>query len=138
MKKRPFIVVVDDDQQMLKLLSRILELEGFDVAVVTDGRSALRLLEERRPDLLILDIIMPGLSGFEVLDLVRQRSDVPVIMLTVVTDVDSLRRALAAGADDYVTKPFSPRELVARIRAKLRRAGSARDTLVGTASLLFL
>lgn len=138
MKKRPFIVVADDDQQMLRLLSRILELEGFDVAVVTDGRSALQLLEERRPDLLILDIIMPGLSGFEVLDLVRQRWNIPVIMLTVITDVDSLRQALAAGADDYVTKPFSPRELVARIRAKLRRAGSARDTLVGTASLLFL
>lgn len=138
MKKRPFIVVADDDQQMLKLLSRVLELEGFDVAVVTDGRSALRLLEERRPDLLILDIIMPGLSGFEVLDLVRQRWDIPVIMLTVIADVDSLRRALAAGADDYVTKPFSPRELVARIRAKLRRAGSARDTLAGTASPLFL
>ena len=132
MKKRPFIVVADDDQQMLKLLSRVLELEGFDVAVVTDGRLALRLLEERRPDLLILDIIMPGLSGFEVLDLVRQRSDIPVIMLTVIADVDSLRQALAAGADDYVTKPFSPRELVARIRAKLRRAGSAGDTIYAT------
>lgn len=138
MKKRPFIVVAEDDRQTGKLLSRILELEGFDVTVVTDGKSALRLLDERKPDLLILDIIMPELDGFEVLDLVRERSDVPVIMLTVIPTVDSLRRALAAGADDYVTKPFSPRELVARIRAKLRRTRSVSDTLAGTAALLFL
>ena len=122
MKTKQLILVADDDQEMLRMLNCILELEGYDVATAADGRQALALLEEYEPDLVLLDIIMPGLNGFQVLDLIRQRSNIPVIMLTARCEVTSLRDALALGADDYVRKPFRTRELLARIRAKLRRA----------------
>ena len=122
MNDRQRIMVVDDDQDMLKLLNRTLELEGFDAIVVADGDSALAILEEIEPDLVILDIMMPGLDGFQTLDLIRERSNVPVIMLTARCEVSSLQKALALGADDYIRKPFSTRSLVARIGAKLRHA----------------
>lgn len=115
-------MVVDDDQEMLKLLNRTLELEGFDAIIATDGDSALAMLAEVEPDLVILDIMMPGLDGFQTLDLIRERSNVPVIMLSARCEVRLLQKALALGADDYVKKPFSTRSLVARIWAKLRRA----------------
>lgn len=114
-------MVVDDDQNMLKLLNRTLELEGFDTIVVADGDSALTLLAEINPDLVILDIMMPGLDGFQTLDLIREHSDVPVIILTARHEVTMMQKALSLGADDYVRKPFSTRALIARIRAKLRR-----------------
>ncbi len=116
-------MVVDDDDTILSLLSRILELEGYDVTLASDGSPAIILMEEHTPDLIILDIMMPGLDGFQVLDLIRQRSNVPVIMLTARDEVTTLRNALSRGADDYVRKPFGREELLARIRAKLRRAG---------------
>lgn len=119
---RPCIMVVDDDQDMLTLFHRILELEGFDTVVVADGGTALSLLEKTKPDLVILDIIMPGLDGFQTLDLIREHSNVPVIMLTAKHDLESLQKALFLGADDYISKPFGTRSLVARIQAKLRRA----------------
>ena len=122
MNDRQRIMVVDDDQNMLKLLNRTLELEGFDAIIATDGDSALAILEEIEPDLVILDIMMPGLDGFQTLDLIRERSNVPVIMLTARCEVRLLQKALALGADDYIRKPFSTRSLVARIRVKLRRA----------------
>ena len=122
MKKRPNIMVVDDDLEMLRLLERTLELEGYGVTLAADGSSALALLRDCEPDLVILDIIMPGPDGFQVLDLIRQRSNIPVIMLTARCEVTSLDKALALGADDYVRKPFRPLELVARVQAKLRRA----------------
>jgi DNA-binding response OmpR family regulator len=122
MKNRPYIMVVDDNQVMLQMLKRILELEGYGVAIVADGNSALALLQKCKPDLVILDIMLPGLDGYQVLSLIRQHSDVPVIMLTVRCEVASLHKALALGADDYVRKPFRTRELMARIQAKLRRA----------------
>ena len=124
MKKRPYIMVVDEEQAILSLLSRTLEPVGYGIIVADNGRSALDLLEEHRPDLVILDIMMPGLDGFQVLDLMRQRSDVPVIMLTARCEVTTLRDALVLGADDYVKKPFRTQVLVARIRAKLRRVKS--------------
>lgn len=124
MVEHPYIMVVDDDQDMLRILSRTLELEGFNVGVAANGSSALALLEERRPDLVVLDIMMPELDGFQVLDLIRQRYSIPVIMLTARCEVTSLQKALALGADDYVTKPFNVRILLARVRAKMRRAGS--------------
>ncbi len=123
MKKHKYIMVVDDEQAVLRLLNRTLEPEGYGVILADNGSSALELLEECRPDLVILDIMMPGLDGFQVLDLIRQRSNIPVIMLTARGEVTTLRDALSLGADDYVKKPFGTRELLARIRAKLRRAG---------------
>ena len=122
MEKRPHIMVVDDDHDMLELVSRVLELEGYDVSTTADGTSALALLEERSPDLVLLDIVMPELDGLQVLSFIRQRSSVPVIMLTARVEVTSLGEALTLGADDYVRKPFSARVLVARIKAKLRRS----------------
>jgi len=122
MKKRPRIMVVDDEQAILSLLKHTLEPEGYEVVVAADGRSALALLQEHRPDLVLLDIMMPGLDGFQTLDLIRQRSNVPVIMLTARGEVTTVRDALGLGADDYIRKPFHTRELLARIRAKLRRA----------------
>ena len=122
MKKCPYIMVVDDEQAILRLLKRILEPDGYRVIVADNGSSALALLEEHEPDLVILDIMMPGYDGFQVLDLIRQRSNVPVIMLTARREVTTLRDAIDHGADDYVRKPFGTRELLARIRAKLRRA----------------
>jgi len=122
MKKRPHIMVVDDELEMLWLVERTLELEGYNVTIATNGSSALALLREREPDLVILDIMMPGPDGFQVLELIRQRSSVPVLMLTARCEVTSLDKALALGADDYVRKPFRPSELAARIQAKLRRA----------------
>ena len=123
MKKHACIMVVDDEQAILRLLSHTIEPEGYGVVVADNGKSALALLQERRPDLVILDIMMPGLNGFEVLDLIRQSSNIPVIMLTARGEVTTLRDALALGADDYVRKPFGRGELLARIRAKLRCAG---------------
>ena len=122
MNKRPHVMVVDDDLEMLRLVERTLELEGHDVTVAANGSSALMLFRDREPDLVILDIIMPGPDGFQVLDLIRQRSNIPVIMLTARCEVTSLDKALALGADDYVRKPFRPSELAARVQAKLRRA----------------
>jgi len=119
MKKCPRIMVA-----ILSLLKHTLEPEGYEVVVAADGRSALALLQEHRPDLVILDIMMPGLDGFQTLDLIRQRSNVPVLMLTAKREVTIVRDALTLGADDYVRKPFHTRELLARIRAKLRRAKS--------------
>jgi DNA-binding response OmpR family regulator len=116
-------MVVDDDQAILRLLKHTLEPEGFGVVTAADSRSTMALLEEHKPDLVILDIMMPGLNGFQVLDLIRQRSNIPVIMLTARCEVTSLNEALGLGADDYVRKPFGTGELLARIRAKLRRAG---------------
>jgi len=122
MRNRPVIMAVDDEREILRLLNRTLKPEGYDVVTSVDGISALVLLQQRKPDLVILDIMMPGLDGFQVLDFIRKRSSVPVIMLTGRGEVTTVRDALVLGADDYVRKPFYPRELVARIRAKLRRA----------------
>lgn len=122
MVKRQCVMVVDDDQEMLKILNRALELEGFDVVVAADGISALAIMKEHEPDLVVLDIMMPDLDGFQTLDLLRERSNIPVIMLTARCELASLQKALFLGADDYVRKPFDTRTLIARIRTKLRRA----------------
>lgn len=128
MKNCPHIMVVDDDQDTLKIINRALELEGYTVITASDGRAALALLEEHSPDLIILDVIMPELDGFQVLKLLRARSNVPIIMLTARGEPLLVQKALALGADDYVTKPFRPLVLMARVRAKLRRAQAGSQT----------
>jgi DNA-binding response OmpR family regulator len=122
MKERPLILVIDDEPDMLNLLKDLLWLEGFDVQGTNKSREAISLLDEWQPDLVLLDVVMSELDGFQVLDLIRERSNVPVVMVTGRCESPTLRKALNLGADDYVTKPFSAVELVARIKAKLRRA----------------
>ena len=121
MKDRRRILVVDNDREMVGLLNHTLKTEGFDTTVVADVHSALTMLDEIEPDLVILDSVVSGSDGFQMLDLIREQSDIPVIMLTRKYDIESLQRALSLGADDYIRKPFSTRAFVARIRAKLRR-----------------
>ena len=129
MKKYPCIMAVDDEQTIRTLLERTLESEGYEVISAADGISALAMMEKREPDLVILDINMPGLDGFQVLERIRQHSNVPVIMLTGIGEVTALGSALSLGADDYVRKPFNIRELLARIRAKLRRSQAEQSIL---------
>jgi len=120
------ILVVDDEETIRSLIKRIMQDAGYDVTTAANGEEALNILsqqKERSPDLVILDIMMPGLNGLEVLDIIRGRFDIPVIMLTAKQAVTTVRDALAIGADDYVRKPFRTTELVARVKAKLRRAG---------------
>jgi len=123
LKKKKHILVIDDERALLKLVKNILEPKGYKVSLAASGHSGLALMEKEHPDLIILDMKMPGLNGFQVLDLIRQRSNIPVIMLTGVIDENILSKSLNIGADDYITKPFNPDVLVARIEAKLRRAG---------------
>lgn len=122
MKSRQSIMMIDDEPEMLQLLARTFEMEGYETILTTDGVSAMALLRDCKPDLIILDIMMPEPDGYIVLKRIRQSYDIPVIMLTVKREATSLEKALALGADDYVKKPFRPLELVARVRAKLRRS----------------
>jgi DNA-binding response OmpR family regulator len=115
------ILVVDDEPRMIHFIRLNLEHDGFDVAEAANGLAALQQLRDTLPDLVLLDIAMPELDGFETLRMMREISSVPVIMLTARGDEDDRVRGLELGADDYVTKPFSPRELVSRVRAVLRR-----------------
>lgn len=115
------VLIIDDDADLCDLVTEYLIGEGFDVASVFDGQAGVARCLETEPDLVILDVMLPGLGGFEVLSRIRERSKVPVIMLTARgEDVDRIV-GLEMGADDYLAKPFNPRELVARIRAILRR-----------------
>ncbi len=121
----PKILLVEDERSIAEGLKISLEAEGFQVAWAKDGHEAVSAWERARPDLIVLDLMLPGMSGTEVCRTIRLRSDVPIIMLTARdTEVDRVV-GLEIGADDYLTKPFSTRELVARIRAILRRAPAA-------------
>jgi DNA-binding response OmpR family regulator len=128
-EKKTHILVVDDEQYVTKLVERTLEDAGFVVTVANDGNSALAMLAEKKPDLVLLDIRMPGLDGFQVLERIRESSNVLVFMLTAVRGETAVEHSLGLGADDYIEKPFLPRVLIARIQAKLRRArGELRHT----------
>ncbi|MBX7112183.1 MAG: response regulator transcription factor [Dehalococcoidia bacterium] len=115
------ILVADDEQNIVKLLRMYLRNEGYDVVAAADGRQALERFNQESPDLVLLDLMMPALNGFDVCTEIRKRSDVPVIMLTARSDDIDKIVGLEMGADDYVTKPFNPREVVARVKAALRR-----------------
>jgi DNA-binding response OmpR family regulator len=119
------ILVVDDEKKLLGLVRAYLEKDGYQVFEATDGDAAIELFRKCSPDLMILDIMMPGIDGLEVCKRVRESSNIPIIMLSAkVEEVDRIV-GLEIGADDYVTKPFSPKELVARVRAALRRSESS-------------
>ncbi|HRF46582.1 MAG TPA: response regulator transcription factor [Anaerolineales bacterium] len=120
-KERHRILVVDDEPRMIRFIRMNLEHDGFDVVEAADGVQALNQARDTLPDLILLDVAMPELDGFETLRLLREISSTPVIMLTARSEEDDRVRGLELGADDYVTKPFSPRELVSRVRAVLRR-----------------
>jgi DNA-binding response OmpR family regulator len=117
------ILVAEDDRRQAEILRRYLESEGYDTAVVHDGQAALAHARRRRPDLLILDVMMPQLNGMDVCRILRHESTVLVLMLTARSGEDDLLQGLDMGADDYLTKPYSPRELMARVRTLLRRVG---------------
>jgi DNA-binding response OmpR family regulator len=119
------ILVVDDDDDIRALVGELLERAGHVVIKAPDGESALKLFYSRQPDLVVLDVSMPGLDGWEVLKRIRELSDVPVLMLTARAEELEKVRGLRAGADDYVTKPFGRQELLARVDATVRRGRSA-------------
>ncbi len=116
------ILVVDDEPRMARFVQMNLELEGYQVSTAENGIEAIDKVREQIPDLVILDIMMPEMDGYETLEHIRQISNVPVIMLTVKAEEEDKVHGLELGADDYVTKPFSPRELTSRVKAALRRA----------------
>lgn len=117
------ILVVDDDPDLLSVIEFALQQAGFLVVKASDGEAALRAFEREHPDLALLDVNMPKLSGFELAQKLREHSSIPIMMLTVRGEENDVVRALSLGADDYLTKPFSPKILIARIKALLRRAG---------------
>ena len=118
----PTVLVVDDERQIAQIARDYLEHAGFTVVVAADGAKALDLARSRRPDLIVLDLALPVIDGLDVARLLRRESDVPIIMLTARVEESDRLAGLEIGADDYVTKPFSPRELVARVKAVLRRS----------------
>jgi DNA-binding response OmpR family regulator len=118
------ILVVDDEARLVSVVEAYLQQEGYRVVTASDGRAALFLARQEKPDLIILDIMMPEIDGLEFMRLHRKERDTPIILLTAKVDEDDKVIGLELGADDYVTKPFRPRELVARVRAVLRRMGA--------------
>ena len=124
-ERKMLILVVDDDPPSVKMISFLLREEGYDVISATNGIEALRLVEERAPDLIILDIMMPHIDGLEVCRRIRERSDVPIIFLSAKGETTDRVQGLDMGADDYLAKPFEPAELLARVRAVLRRADAS-------------
>ena len=121
------VLIVEDDPDAVRLVELYLRRDGHKVLTALDGAEGLRLAREARPDLVVLDLMLPGMNGFEVCRALREESDVAVVMLTARVEEHDRLAGLDLGADDYVTKPFSPRELAARVRAVLRR--TARETV---------
>ncbi|MDH5508495.1 MAG: response regulator, partial [Anaerolineae bacterium] len=125
------ILVVDDEERMVRFIRLNLEHDGFLVEEAFNGQQAMNKLRETLPDVVLLDVMLPDIEGFDVLRMIRENNDVPVIMLTAKGEEDDRVLGLELGADDYVTKPFSPRELVSRVRAVLRRTDATRGTTSG-------
>jgi DNA-binding response OmpR family regulator len=123
------ILVVDDEAKIVKTVRAYLESSGYVVSTAADGQTALAAFRHEHPNLVILDLGLPGLDGLDVTKAIRRESDVPIIILTARVEETDKLIGLELGADDYVTKPFSPRELVARVRALLRRAGGKKEAL---------
>lgn len=122
--------MVDDDPALAEMLGIVLRNEGFQPVFVADGEQALSAFQEHRPDIVLLDLMLPGMSGIDVCRAIRAESGLPIVMLTAKTDTVDVVLGLESGADDYVVKPFKPKELVARMRARLRRGGEAPPELL--------
>jgi DNA-binding response OmpR family regulator len=135
------ILVIDDEINLLNVIKDYLLIESYDVYTADNGKKALQLFEEIDPDFIILDLMLPDISGEEICKIIRKESDVPILMLTAKSSEDDKVTGLYIGADDYLTKPFSPRELVGRVRAILRRSrGNAAisDVLVFNSNDLYI
>ena len=131
MGQRLSVLAVDDQSEALELLQIMLAADGFDVMVATDALSALRAAYQTHPDAILLDVMMPGVDGFEACRRLREVTDVPIIFVTAKGTIDDIVRGLSLGADDYVVKPFDRSELVGRLTACLRRAGERNDEKIG-------
>lgn len=131
-------LIVDDDRVLADVLAFTLRREGFQITLAYDGETALERWADTQPDLIVLDVNMPRLDGFEVCRRIREQADTPIILLTVRGEEDDIVHGLKMGADDYITKPFSPRQLVARAHAVLRRAGRPIATAIRQAGDLSL
>ena len=129
------ILVVDDDVALAAMIGIVLEGEGYTVSTCPDGAKAVAAFQEHHPDLVLLDVMLPGMDGFEVCAALRAESNVPIVMLTARSDTADVVTGLEAGADDYVPKPFKPRELVARVRARLRGREDAGEERIVLADL---
>ncbi len=127
---RPAILLVDDDPTLLSVLARRMTREGYDVTTTSSGPAALALLEQRWPALLIVDLMMPGMDGFELCARVKRIADLPIIVLSAVDASEAKVRALEDYAEDYITKPFDPNELVARVQRVLQRSAGGRSRVV--------
>ena len=129
------ILVGDDDVARAEMIGNVLEGEGYTVSTCPDGAKAVAAFQEHHPDLVLLDVMLPGMDGFEVCAALRAESNVPIVMLTARSDTADVVTGLEAGADDYVPKPFKPRELVARVRARLRGREDAGEERIALADL---
>lgn len=124
------ILVVDDDEALAEMIGIVLRNDGFDPVFCADGAQALEIFRSSKPDLVLLDLMLPGMDGIEVCRQIRAESDLPIVMLTAKSDTADVVRGLESGADDYVPKPFKPAELVARVRARMRPVDSkSQETL---------
>ncbi len=133
---KPRILVIDDDPALAEMLTFVLRNEGFDSTVVGDGTQALSAAREFRPDLVLLDLMLPGMNGIDVCRVLRADSSVPIVMLTAKADTVDVVLGLESGADDYVIKPFKPKELVARVRARLRRTDDEPSELLSIGNVI--
>ena len=124
MKNKPKILVIDDEDLNLRLVEAMLATEGYEVILAHSGQEGLEIFRDTCPNIVLLDIMMPKMDGYKVLRILRQQSNIPVIMLTAKKEATSAIDSFNLGADDYVRKPFMKSELLSRLRAKLRRAGT--------------
>jgi two-component system response regulator MtrA len=130
------VLVVDDDTALAEMLTIVLTNEGFETVVCSSGDKALGMFREERPDIVLLDLMLPGMDGVDVCKAIRAESGVPIVMLTAKNDTVDIVVGLESGADDYIVKPFKPKELVARIRARLRRLGEEAPETITIADLV--
>ena len=130
------VLVVDDDTALAEMIGIVLEGEGFETRFCADGAGALEAFRAAAPDVVLLDLMLPGLDGIEVCRLIRAESDVPIVMLTAKSDTLDVVKGLESGADDYIPKPFAPKELVARVKARLRRREARENDVLHISDLV--